>query len=82
MASDSDLMLLLGRVEGKVDALVNLQSSTTQRVETIEHRQVSVEHRVTAIEAKAAGSKAWLAHLMSVAALVASIATVYFEYKR
>jgi hypothetical protein len=81
MSHDNDLMLLIGRVEGKVDTLVHLQSTAISRIEALEQRQNTTETKVAGIEARGEGSKTWLSNSLAILALFVSTVATYFGMK-
>jgi hypothetical protein len=81
MPQDNDLVLLIGRIEGKVDTLVHLQGATAQRLDSVEQRTASVEQKVAAITASGSNSKTWLTQLASFSALAVAAVGAYFGFK-
>lgn len=72
-------MLLIGRVEGKVDTLVHLTSATAQRIDAIETRLTQTEQKVASLAASGASSKTWVANLISVAAALAAAVALFVK---
>jgi hypothetical protein len=82
--NNSDLLLGLGRVEGKVDSIVSALSAQTARLDRIEDHQKSFDQRVTILEAVRTTGKNWFAGIASITALALSLMGLVFEllYKR
>lgn len=81
MHNDSELVLLIGRIEGKVDTLVHMQGATSQRIDAIEQRTATVEQKIVALSTTGATSKTWLSTLISIASFAVSALAVYFGTK-
>jgi len=79
MDINSDLILLIGRVEGKVDTLVSMQASTTQRVDQIEARTSQLEQKMAATTATGTSASAWITSLISVGAVIVALAIPFIE---
>jgi hypothetical protein len=79
MDANSDLILLIGRIEGKVDTLVSMQASTTQRVDQIETRTSQLEQKMAAATASGTSTSAWIGSLISVGAVLIALAIPFIE---
>lgn len=68
-----NIMLMLGRLEGKVDAFMALQKAHSTRLDDLETRLSEAEREITALEASRTNSAGWLTHLAAYAALAIAI---------
>ena len=75
-AADHEIALLIGRVEGKVDTLVQLSTATSQRIDNLESRLVSVEQRTASLAATNSNGKTWVSNLIALGAALAAIAAL------
>lgn len=78
---DQNVILLIGRIEGKVDTIIHFQGTHGSRIDALEQRTAALEQRQAASEAANTSSKGWLANLLSVGALVISAISAYFGIK-
>jgi hypothetical protein len=69
---NADFLVSLGRLEGKVDALLQHQTNTASRLDHVEKRQTETDLKVAGIEARGGASKDWKATLISLGALAIS----------
>lgn len=67
--SDYDLHLFLGRVEGKLDAVIASQTALASRLDKGESAHGELRDRVTVLETRRSSLKDWAAHLMALLAL-------------
>lgn len=73
MASDNELHLFLGRVEGKLDAVITAQASFTARLEREADARQSLSDRLAALEVRRVTVKDWWALLVSIGTACAVI---------
>lgn len=77
----AELVLLLGRLEGKVDTLVSLQTSQGERLTNVENRVSAVETKVTIIESKQSTNSSWWATIgAAVVAVLSAAASLFGGY--
>lgn len=69
-ASDNDLHLFLGRVEGKLDAVISQNVALASRIDKSESAAGDLRDRVTVLETRRSSLKEWAAHIMALAALL------------
>ncbi len=83
METDSSLHQALGRLEGKVETLLSLQTSHSEKAARTEAVVSSNSSRIAALEAKvdtrSDGSRFWLVTSVSVFSAVAAIGTLVKE---
>ena len=78
---DQDLIMLIGRLEGKLDALVSLQTTQNERLGNLELRTASVETRVTVMETTSSSNRSWWASLTALlVAIVTALASLFGGY--
>ena len=78
---DQDLIMLIGRLEGKLDALVSLQPTQNERLGNLELRTASVETRVTVMETTSSSNRSWWASLTALlVAIVTALASLFGGY--
>lgn len=76
--TDNDIHLFLGRVEGKLDAVITTQASFTSTLERWDDRAAKLSERVTILETRRSVLKEWAALTLSV---LATLAAVYANMK-
>lgn len=81
MEQDNNLILLIGRIEGKVDTLVHMQGTTSQRIDNMENRLAKMEQEMAASSASGSSSKVWLSNIISVVAVGISAIAAYVGMK-
>lgn len=74
-------LLLLGRVEGKVDTLIHLQTVQSQRIDNIEVRMAQSEVDIITLKASSSTKQSILTNVVAVAALAVSVVAAYFGWK-
>jgi hypothetical protein len=75
----NDLMLMLGRLEGKMDSMMTSLSTQTSRMDRIEQLQNALDSRVTTIEATKSTGRNWFGGIMSIIALALAVMSLTFE---
>jgi hypothetical protein len=56
---------MLGRIDGKLDTVLQALTSQGERLGTLEQRQADIATRVSVLETQSAGSRQWLSYLIS-----------------
>lgn len=79
MDKDSDLYLMLGRLDGKMDALAAMHSTAIARIDGIEKRVGQNEQEVASIKAKGVHGRAWLSTAISIGAVLLSAIGLYLK---
>lgn len=76
-SEDKDVLLLLGRLDGKVDTILNQQASHADTLASVQARLTNVERDTAILQAQANSNKSWFTSigsgLASIAALVLSV---------
>ncbi len=72
MNEDRELLLLLGRLEGKVDTIITGQSAHGSRLDRLEARQAEHDVWRAGIDAKVSSNKGWWSMLLTIGALALS----------
>ena len=73
MIQDKELLIAIGRLEGKVDMILNGQTEFTMRLNALDGRLRTVERRVTWLGAFAAGAGAFVG-------VVSSYITIFWNF--
>jgi hypothetical protein len=76
---DNELYLIMGRLEGKVDALTSMLTTTAQRLETLEMRLAKAEAEIAAIKGEGTTAKTWFSNIIAIAAALIAAAAIYLE---
>lgn len=79
--TNTEALLLIGRVEGKVDTLISLSSAQAQRIDNLETRLSAGEVDIASLKAKATSSQSFLSNLTAIMALIVSGISAYLSYK-
>lgn len=79
MEPNGELILLIGRIEGKVDTLVANQQSTAARIDLIETRTSQLEQKMAAAAATGSTGNRWLSNLIALGALVISVGAIILD---
>ena len=78
---EPELIMLIGRMEGKLDTLVTLQTTQNERIGSLENRAAHVETRVTVLETTGSSNRSWWATMgAALVAVVASLASLFGGY--
>lgn len=78
---DQELLMLIGRMEGKLDTLVALQATQNERIANLETRTGAVETRVTVIETTTGSNRNWWATMAAaLIAVVSASASLFGGY--
>lgn len=78
MDRDNDLYLLLGRLDGKMDALAAMHGTAINRLDQLETRMGATEQDVATIKATANHGRQWIATGISIVAVAVSAVAIYF----
>lgn len=73
-SSDTDLHLFLGRVEGKLDAVIASQAGLSQRITANEATSTAHGERLAVLETQKSTAKHLAALVISVIAMIATVA--------
>nr|WP_250808779.1 hypothetical protein [Neorhizobium tomejilense] len=76
-----DTLLLLGRVEGKVDTLINLHSAQAQRIDQLEGRVSAGEVAIASLQARSTSNQSFFTNLVAALALIVAAISAYLSYK-
>lgn len=76
-----EVLLAVGRLEGKVDLILKTTSSLDNRVVAAEDRITAVEQSVAVLEGRETRDSSWKAHLLMVAlSVIAAAASLFGGY--
>lgn len=78
-AAAPDLILMIGRMEGKLDALVQLSSAQGQRLDQLEQRLAAAERALASMTGTSASARLWLANLIAALGAAAGLAAVALQ---
>jgi len=81
MESNHDIYLMLGKLEGKVDTLVQLHNTTQSRHDQIEARLATAEQAIASSNGQGVSTKTWLANAYATLALILSAVGAYLGWK-
>lgn len=79
MEQDINVVLLIGRVEGKVDTLVHMFGATAQRLDAMELRLAEVEQQIAAASASDNSTKTWVVNVIALLAVAAAFLSPIIE---
>lgn len=83
--SNSEALVMMGRVEGKVDTLITMQSAVNARVDALEVRvskgEVAMASLSSSIEASSKTNQSIFSNVASVIATVIAVITAYMSLK-
>ena len=77
-----DIHLLLGRIDGRTEAISNHIAQHTERLNDIDTRQGKIEQRVSVVESRHSTAKTWITVLISAAAFGVALLTFFNEHLR
>lgn len=77
----SDTLLMLGRLEGKVDTLINLSSAQSQRIDALEQRTSKVEVDIASMRSSKSTNQSVFTNIMAMLAIIVAAITAYVSYK-
>lgn len=78
---NTEALLLIGRVEGKVDTLISLNSATAQRVDQLEGRMSAGEVEIASLKVKASTNQTLITNITAFLALIVAAISAYLSYK-
>ncbi|SCW77016.1 hypothetical protein SAMN02927900_04751 [Rhizobium mongolense subsp. loessense] len=78
---NTEALLLIGRVEGKVDTLISLASAQSQRIDTLEGRMSAGEVDIASLKAKASTNQSFITNITAILALIVAAISAYLSYK-
>lgn len=83
--SISEALIMMGRVEGKVDTLISMQSATATRVDGVEQRLNGVEVDVatlrTSVETSKTNNQSYFSNITAALAILIAAVGAYLGYK-
>lgn len=83
--STAEALIMMGRVEGKVDTLIAMQSATAARVDGVEERMNKVEVDVatlrTSVETTKSHSQSSFSNITAALAIIVASVAAYLGYK-
>lgn len=77
----TEALLLIGRVEGKVDTLISLSSQQSQRIDQLEGRMSAGEVDIASLKATSSTSQTFLTTLIAIFSLIVAAISAYLSYK-
>ena len=78
---NTEALLMIGRVEGKVDSLISLVSTQSQRIDDIEKRQTQAEVEIATIKTQNSEKQSLAATALSVLSVAIAAISAYFTHK-
>jgi len=78
---NTEVVLLIGKVEGKVDTLISLNSATAARVDQLEQRVSAGEVEIASLKAKATTNQSVITNITAFLALIVAAISAYVSYK-
>lgn len=79
--TNTEALLLIGRVEGKVDTLISLVSQQSQRIDQLETRVSAGEVDIASLKAKSSTNQSIFSNITAILALIVSAISAYLSYK-
>lgn len=76
---NDEILIALGRVEGKVDSIGSTLGSHATRIERLEDRQSATENVVSGLVAKSASNVNWLTQLLTACGVLVTLGVVFYE---
>lgn len=80
-ANSTEALLLIGRVEGKVDTLISLSSHQSQRIDQLEGRMSAGEVDIASLKATSSTNQTFLTTLIAIFSLIVAAISAYLSYK-
>ncbi|MBY3320700.1 hypothetical protein ELH43_08670 [Rhizobium ruizarguesonis] len=78
---NTEALLLIGRVEGKVDTLISLSSAQSQRIDQLEGRMSAGEVDIASLKAKSTTNQSFVTNITAILALIVAAISAYLSYK-
>ncbi|MGO7451837.1 hypothetical protein ACCS81_07490 [Rhizobium ruizarguesonis] len=78
---NTEALLLIGRVEGKVDTLISLSSAQSQRIDQLEGRMSAGEVDIASLKAKSTTNQSFITNITAILALIVAAISAYLSYK-
>lgn len=78
---NTEALLIIGRVEGKVDTLISLSSAQSQRIDNLEARQAQTEVDVATLKTQNTEKRSYLATVIATFSVIVSAISAYVSYK-
>ncbi|MFK3848044.1 hypothetical protein ACI2J5_00900 [Agrobacterium pusense] len=79
--NSTEALLLIGRVEGKVDTLISLSSQQSQRIDQLEGRMSAGEVDIASLKATSSTNQTFLTTLIAIFSLIVAAISAYLSYK-
>lgn len=77
----TEALLMIGRVEGKVDSLISLVSTQSQRIDGLEKRQTQTEVDVATLKTQNSEKRSFVASVIAIFSVIVSAISAYVSYK-
>ena len=78
---NTEALLMIGRVEGKVDSLISLVSTQSQRIDGLEKRQTQTEVDVVTLKTQNSEKRSFVASVIAIFSVIVSAISAYVSYK-
>lgn len=78
---NTEALLMIGRVEGKVDSLISLVSTQSQRIDGLEKRQTQTEVDVATLKTQNTEKRSFVASVIAIFSVIISAISAYVSYK-
>lgn len=78
MTPEHEIAVGLGRVEGKLDAFLSMQTAQAERIDAVEKKLDDVSTDVTILKATKAQGHSWLATALSILGVAMAALAVFF----
>lgn len=76
---NDEILIALGRVEGKVDTIGSTLGSHLSRIERLEERQTATENMVSGLVAKSHSNLNWITQLLTALGVLVALGAVLYE---
>lgn len=76
---NDEILIALGRVEGKVDTIGSTLGTHLSRIERLEERQSATEYTVSGLVAKSASNLNWITQLITFLGVLVALAAIMYE---
>jgi|HigsolmetaAR202D_1030399.scaffolds.fasta_scaffold09601_2 hypothetical protein len=76
---NDEILIALGRVEGKVDTIGSTLGSHLARIERLEDRQTATENMVSGLVAKSNSNLNWITQLLTASGVLVALGAIFYE---
>lgn len=76
---NDEILIALGRVEGKVDAINSTLGNHLARIERLEDRQTNTENTLSGLVAKSHSNVNWITQLLTALGVLVALVAVFYE---